>query len=53
VWRKLAGESADQGNLTQAIYCLSRVIRIDPDDAVSRWDRALLLVRTGDHRKVH
>jgi hypothetical protein len=52
VWRRLAGESHEQGNLTQAIYCLSRVVRIMPEDAEVRWDRALLLARTGDHKKV-
>jgi hypothetical protein len=52
VWKRLASQSNEQGNMVQTVYCLTRVLRMTPDDVNARWDRALLYARMGDIRKV-
>lgn len=42
LWKRLALLSTEVGFLRQAIYCLTNVIRRDPDDLDAQWDRALL-----------
>ena len=51
LWRQLAHESATQGNSRQAIYCLTRVLRLEPDDPHARWDRSVLYHEVGEARK--
>ena len=51
LWRLLAQESATQGNSRQAIYCLTRVLRLEPDDPHARWDRSVLYHEVGEPRK--
>eukprot|EP00963_Diacronema_lutheri_P010719 scaffold1141_cov333-Pavlova_lutheri.AAC.47 len=52
-WNRVASMAQDMGNLRQAIYCLSKVIRLDKEktDWKSRWDRANLYAEIGDNSK--
>jgi len=51
LWKRLAKLSSEQGNARQAIYCLSKVVRMDHDDMDARWDRAVLYAEINEPRK--
>ena len=50
-WKNLAQLSKRVGEKRQCIYCLQRVLALQPDDEVAQWERALLLSEVGEHRK--
>lgn len=41
-WKQLSHSSSELGFHRQAIYCLTRVLRVDPNDLDTHIDRALL-----------
>eukprot|EP00850_Spirogloea_muscicola_P009520 SM000053S17477 [mRNA] locus=s53:596285:603110:+ [translate_table: standard] len=51
LWKRLAAWSMEEGNASQAIYCLKKVIRFDPEDMDARWDRALLYAELLDFER--
>jgi len=51
IWRALAQQSVALGNSRQAIYCLTRVLRLEPEDPHARWDRSILYSEIGELRK--
>ena len=52
-WNRVASMAQEVGNLRQAIYCLSKVIRLDKEkkDWKARWDRGNLYAEIGDNSK--
>ena len=50
-WADLASRSRTQGKLKQAIYCLNRAIKIEPDADELLWEKAKLLQETNQHRR--
>jgi tetratricopeptide (TPR) repeat protein len=51
MWADLASRSRTQGKLKQAIYCLNRAIKIEPEADELLWDKAKLLQETSQHRR--
>ncbi|KAI5117819.1 hypothetical protein M0805_004949 [Coniferiporia weirii] len=47
-WHTLAQQSRELGLLTQALYCLAKATRLDPDNVLALWDRAALAREVGD-----
>lgn len=48
MWRRLATMSTDLAFYRQAIYCMGRVLRLEPGDLDARWDRAVLHAQAGN-----
>lgn len=51
-WKQLGQKSRDLGLLQQAIYCFGQAAKVDKDDVVAIWDKAVLLKETGNQRQV-
>lgn len=51
LWKRLATWSMEQGNTGQVIYCLTKAMKADPEDARVKWDRASLFVELKDYQK--
>lgn len=41
----------EQKNPHQALYCLGKAIRLDPEDHDSVWDRCVLFTEVGEYKK--
>ncbi|TPX37605.1 hypothetical protein SmJEL517_g00634 [Synchytrium microbalum] len=51
LWKKIAVDSRQIGNLDQAIYCINKAVRLDKEDLNAQWDRAVLLIERGLYSK--
>ncbi|KAL4427748.1 hypothetical protein ABPG75_001837 [Micractinium tetrahymenae] len=51
LWKRLATLSTDQGQIRQAIYCFSQVLKRDKEDLEARYDRAMLYADMGENKK--
>ncbi|KAL5703983.1 hypothetical protein ACHQM5_022467 [Ranunculus cassubicifolius] len=51
LWKRLYALSIKQQNIGQAIYCLSKAIKTDPEDTNLRFNRATLYVELGEYQK--
>ncbi|KAI3525654.1 hypothetical protein L1887_04617 [Cichorium endivia] len=51
LWKLLVTWSLELGNDGQAIHCLDRAIRADPEDMSLRYHHASLFVEIGEHLK--
>lgn len=47
-WHALARQSRETGHVQQALYCLSKAVRLDPTNVDAIWDRASLAKEVGD-----
>ncbi|KAL5520201.1 hypothetical protein ACEPAG_9414 [Sanghuangporus baumii] len=47
-WHELARQSRDAGQAQQALYCLAKTMRLDPENFDAVWDRASLAKEVGD-----
>jgi len=51
LWRRVALLSGQLQQYPLAIDCLSRVVRLDPDDLGAKWDRAVWYHQVGEYKK--
>ncbi|KAF7318926.1 hypothetical protein HMN09_00228400 [Mycena chlorophos] len=49
-WERLAQQSKELGYTRQAIYCLGKLVSLDPTNINAQWDRALLSRELGDYK---
>lgn len=51
LWKRLATWSMEKGNTSQVIYCLTKAMKVDLEDASVKWDCASLFVELKDYQK--
>lgn len=50
-WQEIAKMARENGNLRQTVYCLDRTIRLNPEDVVARFERAMAYAQLGSYPK--
>lgn len=51
LWKRLASMSVEDGSTTQAVYCLRKAMKADPEDVHVKWELGALFVELKDFAK--